>query len=110
MKRIYLLPDGSERIPTPEERSHHGIALSELGSDWSGDTEDAYEAMWKRGWVRVVERQDQVYAEMWLDGQPVPLANLTSAQQLWLEDKIEHGKEIIWNSGVFRITREDEKH
>ena len=47
-----LLPEGSERMPTHGERSHYGIAKTELGADWSGTLEDAYVAMWKRAWVR----------------------------------------------------------
>src|SRR4051812_26318306 len=106
MKRLYLLPDATERTPTPEERSHHGIAKTELGADWNGTAEDAYVAMWTRGWVRVVEHPDRVYAEMYLDGQPVPLANLTNAQRLWLERKMANGKAVVWNSAAFRSTRE----
>jgi len=59
-----------------------------------------------RGWVRVVDYGDKVYAERYADGRPVKLADLTHAQCAWLEDQVLAGKELIWNDQVFSLTTE----
>jgi hypothetical protein len=105
VKRFYLLPDGSVRFPTPEENSHFGIAKTELGSNWQGDSEDAYSEMWKRNWVRVAQIGDRVYAEKYVNG-PASLDSLTKAQKEWLEDQKFNGKEVFWNDTLFEQTRE----
>ena len=104
--RKYLRPDGTERLPTEQENSHYGMARTELGADWKGDAEDAYAAMWNLGWVRVVEHAEEVHAECYRNG-PVPVRDLSAAQQLWLRNKevYEH-KAVRWNGVAFAATRE----
>jgi hypothetical protein len=99
--KIYLRQDGLERIATAAEHSHYGIARTELGSAFSGDTEDAYAEMWKRGWVRVVEFEDRVYAERHLDGKPVDWEILPRVEREWLEQKKVSGKLVFWNHAAF---------
>lgn len=104
-KRFYLLPDGTERHLEGDERSHYGIAKSVLGS--VGDTEDAYAAMWNRGWIRVAESALQVLAEIYRDGKPVSTQDLTDQQWSWLEDKkYAEKKAVEFNSAKFQSTRE----
>lgn len=106
MQRIYLSPAGEVRLPTPEERSHYGVARTVLGPDWQGNAEDAYAAMWQAGWVRVVDYGDRVFAERYLNGRPVPLAELTRPQRAWLEDLVLAGKPLFWNDQLFSLTSE----
>ena len=107
MTRIYLSKDGKVRSPTAAENSHYGMARSILGPDWKGDTEDAYIAMWNLGWVRVVELDQSVFGERYVNGQPVLWAELTPAQVGWFEDQATHGKKLVWNDAVFESTREN---
>ncbi|HZM05949.1 MAG TPA: hypothetical protein VFC44_23350 [Candidatus Saccharimonadales bacterium] len=107
VKRIYLSTSGQERLPRPEENSHFGIAKTELGPSWSGDAEDAYDEMWNRGWVRVVDYGNKVYAERYADGLPVNLTDLTALQRTWLDNQVQSGKDLFWNDGFFRLTAEN---
>jgi hypothetical protein len=106
MKRIYLSPTGEVRLPTPEEKSHYGVALTVLGPDWKGDAEAAYAEMWKRGWVRAVDYGDKVYAERYLLGSPVRLAELLPCQRAWIEGLALSGKSLFWNDKLFSLTSE----
>jgi hypothetical protein len=107
MKRIYLSADGIVRQPTAAENSHYGIARTELGPLWAGDADDAYGEMWQRGWLRVVDFGDKVYAEKYLSGSPVPLTGLPRAQREWLEDVVISGKQLFWNDRLFSLTAEN---
>lgn len=106
-KRFYLLPDGTERHLEGDERSHYGIARTVKGTS-IGDTEDAYEAMWNMGWIRIAESPDEVLAEIYRDGKPVSTPDLTSEQRTWLENKkYVEKKPVVYNSARFQSTRED---
>lgn len=109
MRRIYLDKNGKERLPTLEEKSHYGMALTILrGIDpqWTGDTEDAYAAMWKLGWIRIVDYGEKLYAEQYRGGNPVDWRQLPRAQREWLEDQKLLGKEVRWNDALFESSRE----
>lgn len=93
-------------MPTIDERSHYGMAKTILGPSWVGDTEDAYITMWLLGWVRVAEYDDTVYAEKYINGEPVKWIDLPRAQREWLEDRKLEGKQVMWNDAVFESTRE----
>ena len=88
------------------ENSHYGIAKTELGADWRGDADDAYAEMWNRGWVRVVDYGDKLYAERYEKGRAVKLAELTPAQRAWLDDQALAGKQFFWNDKLFSQTTE----
>jgi hypothetical protein len=78
MRRIYLSAAGQAKLPQPGENSHYGMARTELGQDWRGSADDAYAEMWNRGWVRVVDYGDKVYAERYADGRPVKFGGFNS--------------------------------
>ncbi len=106
MKRLYLSPTGAVRPPTEDENSHYGIAQTELGPTWAGNSEDAYIAMWEREWVRVVDYGDKVYAERYVEGLPVMLTDLPRKQREWLEGVVLSGKALFWNEELFSLTSE----
>ena len=105
MTRIYLSKSGQVLVPTAGN-SHYALAISELGPDWRGSADEAYAAMWQLGWVRAVDYGDKIYAERYLDGVPVKIADLSKAQRAWLEDQVLAGKQLIWNDVVFSLTSE----
>ena len=107
MMRIYLSPAGEARLPKADENSHYGVAQTELGPLWSGSDDDAYAEMWKRGWVRVADYGEKLYAERYVDGRPVKLADLTRAQRAWLVDQVLAGKQLFWNDKLFSLTTEN---
>jgi hypothetical protein len=107
MIRIYLSPSGEVRLPGAGENSHFRIAKMALGPAWSGDAEDAYAEMWNRGWVRVVDYCDKVYAERHVKGHPVELKDLTVIQRAWLENQVMSGKQFFWNDTLFSLTTEN---
>ena len=96
--KIYLSHDGVARVATACENSHYGMAKAILKIP--GDSEDMYAEMWRQGWVRVVELDDRVDAEKYLNGTPVRFEDLPRAQIEWLEDRALQGKTLCWNSKV----------
>ena len=109
MKRLYLSQDGTVRKPGPGEHGHLDMGRSILGPDWRGDVEDTYAAMWNAGWVRVVDSPDTLVGEQFVDGRPVPFANLPGVQQEWLKaHSVLAGKEFVWNSRTFVFPPENQ--
>ena len=110
MTRLYLSNvsnDGTVRTPDPGEHGHLDMGRAILGPDWRGDVEDTYAAMWKAGWVRVVDSPDTLVGEQWVDGRPVAFASLPRVQQEWLKAHSEQvGKEFVWNARSFAIARD----
>ena len=105
--KLYLSLVGTVRAPAPGEYGHLDMARAILGSDWHGDVEDAYAAMWNAGWVRVVDSPHTLFAEQWRDGKPVDFADLPPVQRAWLhEHSVQAGKEFVWNARAFALTRE----
>lgn len=105
--RYYLAADGTERLATTQEASHYGIAKTELPKRGlpvpNADT--AYGEMWRLGYVRMLDRGDRAYAEMYSGNGPVPFEKLTNAQRRYLLD-LASKKPLFYNDAVFESTRE----
>ena len=103
-EQIYLSIEGTPRVPTRQETSHYWMAKAILGVD--GTVDDMEAAMWNRGWVRVVDYGDRLFAEQSQGGKPVDFQSLPAAQRKWLEDQVATGKTLVWNDKVFGSMRE----
>lgn len=101
MRRFYIRPDGTERTPTGDERSHYGIAATELAKLGlpQGDAEDSYVQMWRLGYARAAELDDgRLYVEKYG-------SELTAAQRRYLADRQAEGTTVILNDRQFESTR-----